>query len=296
MALYKSAQNLFDELSVELPEGQKEDKVVIYEQKPTEEEVLEVHEPDEKEEKKCVFIMPLIPGAPDEEQIELEVSENDEEKPKSKKEEKQKEDVLEVDDPWAWKTPAQFISWLQNMVNNVPKHTGKDMPGCERALAYLKRMINECSKAMQQDYKGEIDAATCSDALDKLYDGKNRLEDRIEQIHKTKYDRKKKGDAKVDLVKEAQKTIGVGGVVITVPLLISSLARSIINGTVSGGKDLEDLYYRQVKAHKLNISQQTELIQLLADMNMPLRRDFIYLPDDETGHEERGSLITNYQA
>lgn len=310
MALYKSAQNIMDALKIELPQEELDNKVVVYEQKPTEEEVLEVHAPEEeisvsdedlpqaeceechhseepKEDVQC-FVLPLIPGATNLEPIEVSDDED-------RGEEEIGTNAKSSSDPWKYEL-NNFIEWLQDRMANFPRHSGNDLLGLERAISYAKKLIQEATSAVRQDLKGEIDINKASDALDKLYDGLHRLEERRDDVQKTKYKRKKKAGDNSEMIKEAQKAPGVGGVIVTVPLLISSVARALINGTISSGRDMEDLYKRAVKVHKLDLNQQTELIQLLADMNFPMKRDFIYAPEDDTSDPDNGSLITNYSA
>ena len=65
----------------------------------------------------------------------------------------------------------------------------------------------------------------------------------------------------------------MGSIVITVPLFISSIARSCINGMVSAGHDIEDIFKKLAKEYDLTKREKLELIQLLSDMNYPIRRD-----------------------
>lgn len=100
------------------------------------------------------------------------------------------------------------------------------------------------------------------------------------------------------IVKEAQKITGVKGVYVTVPLLISRVARVCINGTVSAGHDIEDLYNRQVKKYNLNDREQAEVRQLLWDMGYPMREDRGFFPEDdlEVWDSDNMDWAANYRA
>jgi len=301
MSLYKSAQLQMENIEIEMPSSEDNDEagnVVVYEEAPAEKKELEVCEPQVVSEEpfEIVFKLPSLPGAP-EDVIEVEEGpDKEEKKSKDKDSDKSKEEVIELKDHFDIPDLSKFLFWLKDVLDRVPQHSGKDVPGLERAISYLKRVLSEISKAMQRDYRGEIDSNKVSDAMDQIYDGIDRLEDRLTQVRDKKYNRKKKADLSnnEEIVKEAQKAPFVSGTVIVVPLLISSIARAIVNGTISGGQDLEELYKEMVKKHKLDLNQQTELIQLLFDMNMPIRRDFIYGPDEDTTNREGGSLNRNY--
>jgi ElaB/YqjD/DUF883 family membrane-anchored ribosome-binding protein len=132
------------------------------------------------------------------------------------------------------------------------------------------------------DLDGELDANKVEEVRAEIEKGISRLHDRVDKIKSSKKTKKKKSaEFESELVKEAQKITGVQGVFVTVPLLISRIARVCINGMVSAGHDIEDLYARQVKQYKLTDREQAEVMQLLADMGYALRQDRGYMPDEE---------------
>lgn len=239
-------------------------------------EIVEVAEPGENLE---IFISE-IPGAPDnvppipEPVLEVEESkEEDENEASSKKPEK-----------WNWGQHGAegFISWVKGRLDEVPKHSGLDSAGLERAIFYLDRIDNEISKAMRQDLDGELDANKIEEVRSKIEDGLNRLHDRLEKIKKSKKRNKKKAEFEPILVKEGQKINGVkGGVYITVPLLISGIARTCVNSLVSAGHDIEQTYFDQVKKYKLNEREKSEVRWLLFDMGYVIRGDRGFLPEED---------------
>jgi hypothetical protein len=225
------------------------------------------------------FVLPDVPGGenqdPIEEPAELEVEEP--------------EDEIEVEEPdvWDWLKRGgvvAFPDWLHDMMCNVPRHSGHDTAGIERAVAFLAAVDREISKVVRMDLKGELDISILEKARDEIHRGVDRLQERLERIlsHK-RPKKKKKADAEYEgIVKEAQKIYGVqnGGVMITVPLLISRIARSCINGMVSAGHDIEDLYQKQAKLYNLTVREKAEVLQLLEDMGYPMRRDRGLHPDE----------------
>lgn len=238
---------------------------------------LEIAEP----ETELVLTLDKIPGGLDQEDIveesALEVDE---------------EDNVEVsDDPWDWGGVAKnFLPWLSKMMQNIPMHSGKDTAGLERAIAFLEAVDREISRAVRIDLNNEIAIDAVEKARDEIQRGMERLEDRLEQVKSSKYPKKnknkrnkKKSDFEQEgLVKEAQKATHVGGIVVTVPLFTSFLARTCINGMVSAGHDIEDMFTKLAKKYKLTDRERAELVQLLSDMNYPVRRDRGISLDDET--------------
>ena len=216
----------------------------------------------------------LIPGAGEVEDIK--VDDDDENSSSDKKTKK--------DDGWNWESKGHesFIDWVKNKLDCIPKHSGQDTAGLERAISYLERIDAEISKAMRIDFNGQMDANIIESIRKEIDNGLERLEDRLEKIKKNKK-RVKKSEIENDneiIVKEAQKITGVRGVYVTVPLLVSRIARTCINGMVSAGHDIEDLFNKQAKYYNLNNREKAEVMQLLSDFGYPLRQDRGFLPED----------------
>lgn len=285
MPLYKSSQlmNADDDFQ----NFGDEDEVVLYEDKPSEEDVIEMHEP-ETETVEISFKLPPLPGSDAEMPLEVSTDdvEEDDKKGKKDKNDLSEGNELEVKDPSDYRSykPGDLAHWAQYMFNNIPRHNGETM-GIERTISYLKRFDGDLSRAIANDYKGEANIGLLEQARSEIYNGIERLEDALEKI---KAGRKKKATVDSELVKEGQKATHVGGIIVTVPIFISRLARICINGQVSAGHDIEDLYGRLVKKYALDNQQQAELMQLLFDMGYPLRRDRGYNIDeliDETSSD-----------
>ncbi len=216
-----------------------------------------------------ILTLDLVPGGADQDEIELQVEESD--------------DVEITDDPWAW-TVKGFLQWLSKKMQGVPSHSGRDTVGLERAIAYLEQLNREISRAVRADLNNEIAIDAVEKARDEIKRGIDRLEDRLDKINNSKYPKSKKKTKKAEfdpsLVKEGKAT-HVGGIVVSVPLFISYLARVMINGMVSGGHDIEDMFKKLDKKFKLTDREKAELMQLLMDMNYPVRRDRGFLFDEE---------------
>lgn len=202
---------------------------------------------------------------------------------------------------WDWESKGSkgFLAWVKQRIDDVPKHSGYDTAGLERAVSYFEKLDNEISKAMRLDLEGELDANQIEHVRTQIEKGLDMLNDRIEKVKESKKG-KKKGKKRASeetnsLVKEAQKITGVQGIYVTVPLLISRIARVCVNGMVSGGHDIEDLYARQVKKYKLSEREQAETMQLLSDMGYALRQDRGFMPDDDLTVEEGMDWNQNFK-
>jgi hypothetical protein len=239
--------------------------------------------PDQSE---LIFFLPSVPGADDDSEIVVE--------PEESELEVEPEEPVEVEppDPWDWAGHGGhggFLHWLQAMMENVPRHSGRDTTGLEKAISYFEALDKEITKAMRSDFKNEISSAKAEEARAQIEDGLERLMDRLERVRVTKYKRhakKSKQNKKADeqngmLVKEAQKATHVGGIFVSVPLFISRLARICINGMVSAGHDIERTFTKLSEKYDLTKREQAELLQLLADMGYPVRRDRGYDIDED---------------
>lgn len=239
---------------------------------------LEVCEPTSFE-----IVVEELPGAPDgtPDPEPLEVKEEDEDEAKEDKNDAETLKLKKWD--WASKGSEGFITWVKERITDVPKHSGFDSAGLERAISYLEKLDSEISRAMRLDLDGELDANKIEEVRSKIDDGISRLHDRLDKVKSSKKkSRKKKSDFLPEgLVKEAKITGVSGGIVVTVPLLISRIARVCINSMVSAGHDIEHTYADQVKKYKLNVREQAEVRQLLEDMGYALRQDRGFLPDED---------------
>lgn len=237
----------------------------------------EVSEEEPKQDRN--FILPPVPGGDDQDDI---IVEDDD----IRVEEDSDIEIAELDE-WDWKSKglSNFVDWVHERLDNIPRHSGKDTAGVERVIAYLEAVDREISKAVRMDYKGEINVSKLEEARAQIDDGINRLNDRLDKLRRAKFHRYKKKPVRADytngIVKEATKTTNITGITITVPLFISRIARVCINGTVSAGHDIEDLFHKQAKKFDLTDREKAEVIQLIEDMGYPVRRDRMLGFDEE---------------
>jgi len=260
---------------------------------------LEVREPGEIE-----IVVEELPGAPagtkDPEPI-LEVMEEPlhaEEKEDANDAKKSSKDAK-----WNWadKGASGFCEWIKERLASVPKHSGYDSAGLERAMSFMEKLDNEISKAMRLDLDGELDADKVEKVRSELDEGLSRLQSRLDKVKKTKKsNRKKKAEYEIDedgFVKEAQKIVGIKGTYVMVPLLISSIGRTCINGMVSAGHDIQDLYHHQVAKYKLTDREQLELRQYLFDSGVAMNVDLGRSPDEDIDiSDDKGqNWMSNYK-
>jgi len=290
MSLAKEAQN-FDGFSVPMapqPAMPTEEPRPLAAEDTAMADDLVLIQVDEDDAHDYDFTLPTVPGGDDQndlfaEPVAIEVEEPNE---------------IEVEnDPWKWQV-AGFLDWLQKMLQGVPRHSGKDTAGCERAIAYLEALDKEISKAVRSDLNNEIAIDAVEKARDEIHNGLERLYDRLDKIRDSKYpkrkSKKKKADGESDeLTKEASKATRINGMTITVPLFISGIVRTCLNSMVSAGKDLEDCFEKLSKKYNLTEREVFEAVQLFSDMGYAIRRPRGYDLDEEIDYTSTDNLDWN---
>lgn len=85
---------------------------------------------------------------------------------------------------------SKFIDYLASKMESIPRHKGQTTVGIERAVAYLKRIDAEISKAIRSDEKNIIDEEEAEDIRNKIYDYVGRLEEALDNLASKKVRRK----------------------------------------------------------------------------------------------------------
>jgi hypothetical protein len=190
------------------------------------------------------------------------------------------------DPKWDWEAhgPTGFIAWVKSRCDDVPKHSGQDTAGLERAMAYLDKLDGEISRAMRMDLDGELDANQIEKTRAMIDDGIARLHDRLDKVKKVKKTKRTKKKSELEhfqIIKEAQKIMGVDGVMVVADLLTARVAKVCVNSMVSAGHDINDVYANQVELYSLNKREQACVRELLECMGYALREDRGHLPDED---------------
>jgi hypothetical protein len=273
--------------------------VVVYEEEPTEEQVMALHgdedadvvieiesgsksdEPGETElvemgEQEEPFTIEIsdIPGAPagtPDPQPPAKSVEKDEEKV----DEQGAKDKKTPKDKWDWAVShgvGSFFQWVQERINDVPKHSGYDIAGLERAQSYLERLKKEIRTAMRNDLDGAIDFDNVSQVCKTLDEHVDNITRRIKKVEETSEKNKKAAGTSTQYAirKQAAKSTVVDGIVTVVPLLITAIARICISASITSGHDLAVVFRDQSAKYKLTDREKLELFQLLSDMGYPL--------------------------
>lgn len=92
---------------------------------------------------------------------------------------------------------TKFISYITMKLNDIPLHSGQTTVGCEKALAHLKRLDRELSKAIQSDEENIIPETDAEKLRDIIYDWTDKLEAARDRLIDKKYKKNKKNAFRV---------------------------------------------------------------------------------------------------
>jgi len=183
------------------------------------------------------------------------------------------------------KKPEHFLVFLTKDLQRIPKPSQirGNLSEMERALGQFKKLNAYISNAMHSDYDGVINVKSI-DAMRKVIEQNiDELEDALEGLKNLKKERKKmrrRGEEEdPDLKKEATAPHFNGFQMLITPFQ-RAIASALINGKVSGGRNLEELWKDAKKKYKMEDREELEILQILADMGYPEFKDRLRLGDD----------------
>jgi hypothetical protein len=183
----------------------------------------------------------------------------------------EKEEPKETD----WKNDRDVNKFMEYIVvaypSGIPKHDGKSIVGCERAINYLNKLNSEISEALRLDYENVLDPIKLDQIRVGMMNDMLILKEHMKKLQKMIRDKhtKKADDSSIEIVKEATSA--------RAQLVCTPFERAIsgiiINSVISGGKPFDDVYEFLVKKYKLDDREQLAIMQLVADMGYPIFKD-----------------------
>lgn len=85
----------------------------------------------------------------------------------------------------------KFMVYLRKRMENIPRHSGNTTVGIEKAVAFLKRLDREISKAVQGDEKNVIDESEAEELRDQICEFVAQLEEAHGKLLSSKKTNKK---------------------------------------------------------------------------------------------------------
>lgn len=231
-------------------------------------------------------------------QLNLEVSEDDEQEARETSQE-------------SWlqnKKVEQFVQFLDEQMAKIPtiQHAQGNLSRMENAAARWKKLDNYCSEAMRGDFDGVLDVEDIDKKRQQIEYNMDALQDAMDNLHAMKQTRRqqrrkhrRRADEDFDdtMTKEATAPHFNGFQMVVTPFQ-RAIVGAMINGKVSGGRNIEELWAEAKKKYSMDAREELEILQILADMGYPEFKDRLRLGEDEdpSRKEGFGEWASNYYA
>jgi hypothetical protein len=208
------------------------------------------------------------------------------------------EEVEEVVAETTWENDrdtSKFIDYLRSSWENIPKHDGTSISGCERAYNYLNRLSKEISEAIRKD-EGSLDQfiGEIEEYRRNIIKGMQALSDRQRQLKQELMGKK----AQVE-----QSALNKQATYPSLQVVITPFERAItgilINSVISAGHPFEDVYSYLKEKFDLTPREELSILQTVVDMGFPIFKDRGLMGGDETDGTKEGhhlDFIKNYFA
>lgn len=174
---------------------------------------------------------------------------------------------------------SKFHEYLAGKYQDIPRHDGNSIAGCDRAVAYLLGIDKEISRNIREDSEQVLDISVMSEYQEKIMRDVLLLKEHIKKLKRMKkeeiLDKKSSNNSREDLMKEAAGTVKL---YISVPPFIRSICGILINSVVSAGKPFDKVYDYLCKKYDITEREELEILQTLMDMGQPIFKDRGSLP------------------
>ena len=201
------------------------------------------------------------------------------------------------------KKPEHFTQFLADDLARIPRPntTRGNQALMERTLGQYKKLNNYVSQALREDYDGVLNANDVDNARKFIEQCIDELEMGLESLDSLKKNRKKmrrRGEDEMDdgLVKEAT-TPHFTGLQVQMSAFENAVVRALINGTVSGGRNMEELFAEAKQKYDISPREEVAIFQILTDFGYPTFQDRLRLGDskvDPSKSEKGGEWQSQY--
>ena len=181
----------------------------------------------------------------------------------------------------------KFHEYLAGKYEDIPRHDGESVAGCERAVVYLDKLNREISKNIREDDDHVLDIDVMSDYQQKIMRDIIVLKDHIKKLkRKFKETAVKEDKTAIDdsaFVKEAAGTIKL---YVCITPFTRAICGILINSVVSAGKPFDKVYDYLVGKYDITAREELAILQVLMDMGQPVFKDRGSLPIPEEAKDK----------
>ncbi len=220
----------------------------------------------------------------------------DTEIPEGEEGDKAKEELEEENKSWLETHDVEkFHEFLQEEMNRIksPLAARSSLSEMERAYNQWLELDKNVSKALRSDYESKLDVPSIDKQRALIQSNIDQLQYLLNGVKNMKKRSKSEGG---EMVKEAN-TPKHTGLQTIMSLFESAIVRSLINGVVSGGRNMEELF--EIAKEKYDITDREELaiFQAITDLGYPTFKDRLRIGDkdqDVSDSENFGEWQSQY--
>lgn len=194
------------------------------------------------------------------------------------------------------KDVSKFVQFLQEQMSKIPtlQQAQGNLSKMENALARWKKLDNYCSEALRGDFHATLDADDIDKKRQIIETNMDNLQDGIDSIHAMKQTRRqqrrqhrRRADEDFDITKEATAPRFNGFQMVITPFQ-RAIVGALINGKVSGGRNIEELWKDVKEKYKMDDREELEILQILADFGYPEFKDRLRVGENEDPSRDSG--------
>jgi hypothetical protein len=151
----------------------------------------------------------------------------------------------------------------------------------ERAFAQWNELNRHVSRALRDDYSGKLDVPVIDKKRAVIQNNIDQLQYLLDNVKGIGKGKKRRAEEEQDgIVKEAGTPMYLG-IQTNMTLFETAVVRSLINGVVSGGSNIEELYEKFKEKYDISEREELALFQALSDMGYPTFKDRAKIGDKD---------------
>lgn len=204
--------------------------------------------------------------------------------PEGESGDKKKEEIEEKNKSWLEDHDVKkFHDFLQQEMSRIksPMAARSSLSEMERAYSQWKGLDGHISKALRDDYSNTLDVPAIDKQRSLVQHNIDQLESLLNSVKNVRKNKGRRAEVEQDgIVKEAGTPMYLG-IQTNMTLFETAIVRTLINGVVSGGANMEELY--EILKEKYDFSEREELalFQALSDMGYPTFKDRAKIGDKD---------------
>lgn len=189
--------------------------------------------------------------------------------------------------------PEHFVIFLRQEFERIPKASNirGNTSKMEQVLGQWKRLDSYISKALREDYKGIVDVDFVDKARTIIEQNIDELEDMLYGIQSLKRNRKqmkrrqRRGEDEYEGIISEGGTPEFAGIQVNISAFERAIVGALINGKISGGKNIEELYAIAKKKYDIDDRQELAIFQILSDFGYPEFKDRLKFGEENSEGE-----------